>query len=243
MRSLEHRFDLAPLIARDLQLQMTFLKYPRFVPIDERYGDLAMRRWQWAFYQKNPTYVPEGITEQTVFGQTREKWIDDALYSTFVTWCPGHLQLKHARAFDNTLALYDELADPAITPQRLIDIASGQDSDDVFFVHTATVGTFQQVRAHTQATIAALEVERFRLREGRWPTGLGEVFDEVPQCAYGHPLHMKRIGHEVRVYSIGENGIDEDGNGPASPHDYEAEDDWGIILLDPDQRGRPATED
>ncbi|HWY88492.1 MAG TPA: hypothetical protein VNX28_17400 [Gemmataceae bacterium] len=83
------------------------------------------------------------------------------------------------------------------------------------------LGHIQQGRgtqAKLRCAVAALAAERFRLAHNRWP----ESLDVLVQAGFldailidpfdGKPLRLKRRAEGLVIYSVGEDGIDNDGN-------------------------------
>jgi hypothetical protein len=126
----------------------------------------------------------------------------------------------------------------------LVELSKQKPDHDALAGVMVSLRTHLKIQAKLRAAEAALEVERFRLREGRWPRDLTEVYAEVPVDPYGHKLRLISRGDEMRVYSIGPNGVDDQG---IQEFEYELlsdiaeEDDLAFILLNPDQRNRPVT--
>ena len=99
-----------------------------------------------------------------------------------------------------------------------------------------------KIRAELATAIAALQIEKHRLREGAWPDSMADVYDTAPVGPYGHPLQVTQHGPQRRVYSIGVNGIDDSGIDQLDDESVTSEeDDRAFILLDPAERNRPAT--
>lgn len=102
------------------------------------------------------------------------------------------------------------------------------------FVHfwPLMIQKMQGNEARRSVAQTALAVERFRLSEGRLPYELLELvpkfLDEVPPDPFtGTSLVYLQIDEGYRVYSVGRNFLDEDGNGSASG-DYDLGDDIGF---------------
>jgi hypothetical protein len=97
-----------------------------------------------------------------------------------------------------------------------------------------TIRSIDQLRIDRIGTLTMLELERFSLREKRYPATLDELFagrlGELPMDPYsGKPLCYKRLdpkadpqGRSYLLYSVGGDGRDDGGNGGnlyASPPD------------------------
>jgi hypothetical protein len=99
-------------------------------------------------------------------------------------------------------------------------------------------------QANLLSTAAALAAERFRLAKGRWPKALDELvqaglLDAVPTDPYdGKPLRLKRTADGLTVYSVGPDGVDNDGAiDRDNPHNPGA--DLGFRLWDVPRRRQP----
>jgi len=72
-------------------------------------------------------------------------------------------------------------------------------------------------RALVRATRIAIAAERYRLKHGAWPARLEELVPEyLPSEAIvdpmsGKPFVYRREGDGIRVYSVGEDGVDDGG--------------------------------
>lgn len=96
-------------------------------------------------------------------------------------------------------------------------------------------------RADLGATAILVAAERHRRATGTWPSSVAEipkaVFPAPPLDPYtGRPFRILRIDEGLRVYSVGPNRRDEDGE-----HDgVESRDDVVVVGYDVDRRGRTA---
>jgi hypothetical protein len=99
------------------------------------------------------------------------------------------------------------------------------------------------LHAQTRCTIVALAVERFRLKQQRWPKSLDELDREllakVPIDPYdGKPLRYRLLDDGAVVYSVGPDLVDNGGNlvrkYPAIPGT-----DVGFRLWNLDRRRQP----
>jgi hypothetical protein len=76
---------------------------------------------------------------------------------------------------------------------------------------------FQRGQAELRSAIAALAVERYRVKHQRWPDSLGilvpDKLVQVPVDPYdGESLRYRRPDHGVVIYSLGPDRQDNDGN-------------------------------
>jgi len=232
-------FDLKRAIRHELANVAVGLKDPDLLLIQS----MSMQRKMagiWASMYE--AMFKEEIDEETIFELTTWEWVQQASLRTFQAWCPGHFRLEAARDMKPLLGFYDRLTDQTTTPAQLITLGKEETDHKILTGLKTSLRIGMRVSAQLDAAAAAMDVERFRLREGRWPRGLAQVYDEAPIGPYGHALRMTLDGSTCRVYSIGANGIDERGidrNDEQSTTNEE--DDVACKLLTPDRRGRPAT--
>jgi hypothetical protein len=96
-------------------------------------------------------------------------------------------------------------------------------------------------QANLRSALAALAIERYRLKQGAWPEALADVvkaglLDAVPLDPMdGQPLRYKRLADGVVVYSVGLDGVDNGGtinrDNPTAPGS-----DLGVRLWNVDRR-------
>ena len=157
--------------------------------------------------------------------------------------CPGQMQLAGAQTLSDPLNFFDQIADPTTDPQALLALSKRKtDQGDLFNALTSALEN--QLRAISTLTSAevALEVELFRLRTGRWPSQVSEAVDTIPLDAYGHEIQMHSHDRGIRVYSIGANGVDENGrNRDDTGNLSDDEDDLTFRLLDLEERNQTPT--
>ena len=90
-------------------------------------------------------------------------------------------------------------------------------------------------KAALRVAAAALSVEQFRRRTGRWPEKLSDVPGPMPADPFtGEPLKLARTDDGCILYSVGTNLTDDGGIG----YDQDG-DDIVFRLFDPDKRNRP----
>ncbi len=99
--------------------------------------------------------------------------------------------------------------------------------------------THLTMRAQCRTIATALAAERFRLDHKRWPTSLQELAPKylvsVPLDPFtGKPLLLKQEADGITIYSVGINGIDQQGT--IFPVDKQFENDIGYRLWNPDKR-------
>ncbi len=250
IRDNRFQLDYAPVLMSELNTLPKSLKYPQWHTARDDYSS-----WQITVAILNDptskyTFI-SGMFDQ-LFDAHDSYWkrFKHTVGRTFTLWCPGQSQLNTAAQAEQYLEIYDELNQPNLSPQQLLQLIEQDTTYPAISSMQVTLRAHMQMRATLAATEAALEVERFRLREGRWPKDLNEVYDETPTCDYGHELKMIVLKDKVRVYSIGANGIDDSGIGEDDYDDYDPNDprwqnhdpdDSRFVLLNPDQRNRPAT--
>ncbi len=93
-----------------------------------------------------------------------------------------------------------------------------------------------------RSAIAALAVERYRLERGAWPESLAVLVPEhlpkVPLDPFdGQPLRYRRTDTGIIIYSIGEDGYDNEGYVEVAGKPGKQGPDIGFRLLDPELRG------
>jgi hypothetical protein len=103
-----------------------------------------------------------------------------------------------------------------------------------------TADKAQHDRALLASACAALAAERFRRAKQRWPETLAELvpayLPAVPVDPYsGKPLLYKHLPDGMAVYSVGKNGVDDDGVS-LSPTPDDPDADLGIRLWSQAQR-------
>jgi len=111
-----------------------------------------------------------------------------------------------------------------------------------------SVSLWYRSRAMNGATRAALAAERYRLAYGNWPSGLGALVPEflsaeaIVDPFSGAALIYHRDADGIRVYSVGEDGVDEDGNTDRPRSNKQREMfDPGVFLPNPDRRNLAAS--
>lgn len=105
----------------------------------------------------------------------------------------------------------------------------------------------QRTQALLHCAITLLAVERFRIRQGRWPESLGELCPAyLPQVLTdpydGRPLRYRRLPDGVLIYSVGPDGKDNGGNIPRPFIASQKDIDLGLQLWDVPRRRQPASE-
>lgn len=104
-------------------------------------------------------------------------------------------------------------------------------------------------KALIRSALAAIACEQYRLREGEWPTSLREAIEYLPNIPndpyIDKPIKFSRSNDGVVIYSVGENGTDNQGKELKSFYyrfsqeiDFTAPYDIGFTLRDPAQRDR-----
>ena len=157
------------------------------------------------------------------------------------------------------LQLYSELVRAAKDPIKATKIAAEVEQEvknlpKYYLVSKMLMSSLCRsfvIQNNTTAKIrcarAALAVERYRIDHGRFPVSLEEVvpgyldtllldpFDEKP-------LRYRLTDREAIVYSLGEDGIDNQGEVEHRTKQEKVPGDLGFILLMPEDRGLPALE-
>lgn len=97
-----------------------------------------------------------------------------------------------------------------------------------------------------RALLTAIACERYRLKHGKWPEKLDalvpDYFDAVPLDPFDEkPIRFARIPEGTKVWSIGEDFVDNGGDvRRLDPDPKKRPTDWGWVILDPPLRNRPA---
>ena len=124
----------------------------------------------------------------------------------------SHSTLSHLDAYEYySTSTYDSWLESDI--EFLFGMVSG--------VWPLIIQSIQSSEARLSVAQTALAVERFRLSEGRLPYELLELvpafLDGIPPDPFtGTPLIYMQTDDGYRVYSVGRNFVDEDGNGYGS---------------------------
>jgi hypothetical protein len=103
--------------------------------------------------------------------------------------------------------------------------------------------SFQTAQARGRAAVAAVALERYRLRHGRWPGALADLVPDllpaVPRDPFdGQPLRYRRLADGVVIYSVGADETD-DGGQLNDAADAPADTDVGFRLWDVSHRRQP----
>lgn len=111
--------------------------------------------------------------------------------------------------------------------------------DESYYQLEKITKTHLRMRAQCRTIATALAAERFRLDQQRWPTNLQELAPKylaaVPLDPFtGKSLLLKKEADGITIYSVGINGIDQEG--AIFPVDKQHENDIGYRLWNPDKR-------
>lgn len=106
------------------------------------------------------------------------------------------------------------------------------------------VETWGRTIGTSRATRTGLAAERFRMKHDRWPKGLDELVGEFLEAVPTDPFDDQPIRYRIDeagvcVYSIGDDLVDNGGTLGRYRSNAKVR-DWGIYLLNPDRRNRPA---
>jgi hypothetical protein len=147
------------------------------------------------------------------------------------------LNLRIAEAAEKSL--YDALEESAQAEAELRSLGGGFMNRisyaltiQVSPAYRQAVAAFARLAAKRDFTDAALAAELFRRRHGRWPETLDELVPDflpgVPLDPFSNqPLRMTSKTDEFKVYSVGRDGKDDNGN--LSDRD-EPNTDIGIVV-------------
>jgi hypothetical protein len=150
--------------------------------------------------------------------------IADLVETTMIDHVPGYLARQHAIQLRIYTDLVDALAQPTEEREERLKALRKKVQDRPIPVLRGLqylLGHIQQGRgtqAKLRCAVAAVAAERFRLAHNRWPQAL----DVLVQAGFldavlidpfdGKPLRLKRRAEGLVIYSVGEDGVDNDGN-------------------------------
>jgi len=165
--------------------------------------------------------------------------------------CPGRYELRHAETMDLAIANYDRLVALDKKPaERWAWLAQqeqefdDEDHDAGEYRHMRTlfsIGVAKSMlsaRSNLAVTVAALQVERYRVEHGRWPATLEDATVQTPIDARGEAIRYRVAPEGVVVYNTGRNTADEQGYHDRDFPDpgYPDADDHAFRLYDPHTR-------
>lgn len=204
------------------------------------------------------TIALEGIDPELrdMFGVTEQGLIERLWRDALLRYCPGRYELQHTKYMDQAIQLYDVLAKHQNQPGTGYDAArrlheqfevenEGDDKNafnprSLYFSLWPTVRTLTTINDRLAIAIAALQIERYRIENGRWPAKLEDAVGDAPVLdVHGQALKYQQNQEGIIVYSVGPNGIDEQGYGQYdndAPDQYRDADDIAIRLYHPDLR-------
>lgn len=174
-------------------------------------------------------------------------FLSDLLLAT----CPGRYELRHAETMELAIANYDRLVALDGKPAERWAWLSQQerefedeDHDAGEYRHMRTLHLIGAARSMTSAqsnlavTVAALQVERYRVEHGRWPATLEDATVQTPIDARGEAIRFRVAPEGVVIYNTGRNTADEQGYHERDFPDpgYPDADDHAVWLYDPDTR-------
>jgi hypothetical protein len=104
--------------------------------------------------------------------------------------------------------------------------------------------------AQLRCAATALAAERFRLQHGRWPESTDELVPEFLESAPVDPftdtaMHWQVDAEGLTIYSVGENGLDDNGQIRLESRTSAWPLDVGFRLINPESRAfriKPAPE-
>lgn len=113
-------------------------------------------------------------------------------------------------------------------------------------VRSMAIKSWVRCEGKRQAMLVAIACERYRLKHGTWPEKLDalvpEFLDAVPLDPFDEkPIRFARIPEGIKVWSIGEDFVDNGGDvRRLDPDPKKRPTDWGWVILDPPLRNRSA---
>jgi hypothetical protein len=163
-------------------------------------------------------------------------------HSSILTWLTRYVDSTRLPARDQLAALATIQAEVGSAPRtalltHLLMPSMGKFSESCHRKH-----------AHMRTLIAALTAERYRRAHGAWPASLTDLtpteLAAVPLDPFDdQPLRLLHLLDGIEIYSVGLDGIDDDGRLANGSQTNQPGFDIGIRLWDPQHRGRPAGED
>jgi hypothetical protein len=173
--------------------------------------------------------------------QRRRDW-QNQIASLWLSLCPGWLELRAVDPLETMLNQYDDVVANGATPDALRafqrrwrdrrETHPDRDNTQRWIISTTAHNVLLN-RALEVTAMAALAVERYRLEHQQWPVRLEDLNTELPNDPYtGEPLRYRRIDNGVIIYSVGENGKDDNGVRASDPGSPVEADDWDFQLYD-----------
>ncbi|QDV89084.1 hypothetical protein RAS2_01450 [Phycisphaerae bacterium RAS2] len=170
-----------------------------------------------------------------------------------------HLPGLAALSSADGMSAYGELIDAAVAPTgealRKIDAIVIRSQQLPWYSFVAKVimpsqrsaaVSWVRVVGQQRALVTAIACERYRLKHGKWPEKLDalvpDYFDAVPLDPFDEkPIRFARIPEGFKVWSIGEDFVDNGGDvRRLDPDPKKRPTDWGWVILDPPLRNRSA---
>jgi hypothetical protein len=145
------------------------------------------------------------------------EWFHDKFPSSTLKYYPDHLRHMTECVEIAKLPIHEQKAKIDAWDKK------GKDSrNPIIQILTPALAKVHQAESRSQATlrtaVVAVTCERFRLERKRWPETLDELvkeklLDKLPTDPIdGQPLRFRRTKEGVVIYSIGVDGIDNDGH-------------------------------
>lgn len=193
-------------------------------------------------------HEPDWFDGADLPGYTKRLWSGLLLNA-----CPGRYELRFAEHMQESLYAYDELKQLDNDAKRQwawiraasdrVERVDRDESSGLRHMHGDNVVIVARSMTRMESMLAlapvALRIERYRMKNGRWPDKLSDVYTQAPLDAYGEAIRYRKNKQGVVVYHVGENGVDENGfhhqltNDPKQPPDA---DDWSFMLYNPELR-------
>ncbi len=183
-----------------------------------------------------PFYRWQGMTIGKPVGYPRQEWWDQlAQYAYYAVedLTIGRKQIEAWADVQNALAAYQLLNNRDVTWKHFQGL---EEKNELNYLNCKM---YFQTLLRKQVVQTALQIEKFRVQYGRWPVSMDEATKQVPYDVFGQPIKLSVIDGVLRVYSIGLDGVDDQGLGRLeSVLEYEHQDDIAFRLLDPKQRNQ-----
>lgn len=154
-------------------------------------------------------------------------------FNAYEDICAGKEQLTALEEVNSCLATYDLFQKKNVTWQMFKDLEK-----EITPMNLGTCQVYYQSVIRNAVAQAAMAVETYRMKHGDWPETLELVFDQIPKDAFCQPLKISHDKDGVRIYSVGLDGIDDQGLGKIENSSWQDKDDLTFRLLDPSKRNQ-----
>ncbi len=155
--------------------------------------------------------------------------------------------LRHLTRFEEISRLPDHQQREAIREWDRVAKAAKKEETILLVGGPKLVDVCLRYRAALRCAVVALALERYRLKNERWPEKLADLVpDFVKQVpadpADGQPLRYVRTADGVTVYAVGLNGTDHGGTLEPTASQVRDDSNVGFRLYDAVKRSKPAAQ-